>query len=79
MGLFEPVHGSAPKYAGKGTANPMATILTGALLLEQMGLAEAAARLQQAVRSVLAAGVRTPDLSGSASTSEVARAVEAML
>jgi 3-isopropylmalate dehydrogenase len=79
VGLFEPVHGSAPKYAGRGTANPLATILTGALLLEQLGLAQAAGRLDRAVRSVLAAGVRTPDLGGKAGTQEVARAVEAAL
>ncbi len=79
VGLFEPVHGSAPKYAGKGTANPVATLLTGALLLEQSGLVGAAGRLRQAVRSVLAAGIRTPDLGGSASTLEAARAVEAAL
>jgi 3-isopropylmalate dehydrogenase len=79
VGLFEPVHGSAPKYAGKGTANPVATILTGALLLEQVGFMGAAARLQQAVRSVLAAGIRTPDLGGRATTLEAAQAVEAAL
>ncbi len=79
VGLFEPVHGSAPKYAGKGTANPVATILTGALLLEQSGMVGAARRLQDAVRSVLAAGIRTPDLGGNASTLEAARAVEAAL
>lgn len=75
VGLFEPVHGSAPKYAGQGTANPMATILTGALMLEQLGLARGASRLIEAVRQVLAAGVRTRDLGGRASTREVAEAV----
>ncbi len=76
-GLFEPVHGSAPKYAGKGTANPMATILTGALMLEQLGLVDGATRLTEAVKRVLAAGVRTPDLGGKATTGEVAEAVAA--
>ncbi len=75
VGLFEPVHGSAPRYAGKGTANPMATILTGALMLEQLGLREAARRLEEAVRGTLEAGVRTPDLAGTATTREVAEAV----
>ena len=75
VGLFEPVHGSAPKYAGKGTANPMATILTGALMLEQLGLAEAGARLTEAVRTTLAHGIRTRDLGGTATTAEVAIAV----
>lgn len=77
VGLFEPVHGSAPKYAGKGTANPMATILTGGLMLEQLGLNRGGERLTEAVRAVLAAGVRTPDLGAKATTSEVAKAVEA--
>lgn len=75
VGLFEPVHGSAPKYAGKGTANPMATILTGALMLEQLGLSGGARRLEQAVRRALADGVRPHDLGGRATTSEVAEAV----
>lgn len=79
VGLFEPVHGSAPKYAGKGTANPMATILTGGLMLEQLGLKNGGEKLMQAVTSVLAAGVRPQDLGGRASTGEVARAVEAAL
>jgi 3-isopropylmalate dehydrogenase len=75
VGLFEPVHGSAPKYAGKGTANPLATILTGGLMLEQLGLGEGASRLQAAVRTTLAGGVRTRDLGGTATTHEVAQAV----
>lgn len=77
VGLFEPVHGSAPKYAGKNTANPMATILTGALMLEQLGLEEGARRLVGAVKVAIAAGVRTPDLGGRAGTKEVAEAVYA--
>lgn len=79
VGLYEPVHGSAPKYAGKGTANPMATILTGALMLEQLGLSGGARRLEQAVRRALADGVRPNDLGGKATTTEVAAAVNAML
>ena len=79
VGLFEPVHGSAPKYAGKGVANPVATMLTGALMLEQLGLADAAARLERAVKDVVADGIRTPDLHGRATTTEMARAVEAAL
>lgn len=74
-GLFEPVHGSAPKYAGKGTSNPLAAILTGALMLEELGLSAAARHLESAVRSTLADGVRTPDLGGKATTREVAEAV----
>jgi 3-isopropylmalate dehydrogenase len=79
VGLFEPVHGSAPKYAGKGTANPMATILTGGLMLEQLGLKQAGEKLTQAVKSILADGVRPHDLGGKATTGEVAKAVEAAL
>ncbi|HWP38436.1 MAG TPA: isocitrate/isopropylmalate family dehydrogenase [Gemmatimonadales bacterium] len=75
VGLFEPVHGSAPKYAGKGTANPLATILTGALMLEQLGLAEGAARLTAAVRASLERRVRARDLGGTAATLDVAAAV----
>lgn len=74
-GLFEPVHGSAPKYAGKGTANPVAAILTGALMLKELGLEQAGESLERAVERVLAEGIRTPDLGGKASTREVGEAV----
>jgi len=74
-GLFEPVHGSAPALAGKGIANPMAAVLTGALLFEQLGHPEAARDLERAVAETLAAGVRTPDIGGTAGTREVAAAV----
>jgi 3-isopropylmalate dehydrogenase len=73
VGLFEPVHGSAPKYAGKGTANPMATILTGALMLKEMGMKEASDMLREGVRAALAEGMRTPDVGGTRSTQEVGR------
>ena len=74
-GLFEPVHGSAPPLAGKGVANPVAAVLTGALLVEQLGHAEAARDLERAVIQALAAGARTPDLGGKATTKEVASAI----
>ncbi len=74
-GLFEPVHGSAPPLAGKNVANPMAAILTGALMFEQLGHADAARRLEGAVRATLAGGIRTADLGGSTSTSAAAEAV----
>ncbi len=74
-GLFEPVHGSAPPLAGKGVANPMAAVLTGALMLEQLGHPEAARDLERAVKDTLAKGVRTPDIGGKATTKEVATAV----
>jgi 3-isopropylmalate dehydrogenase len=78
-GLFEPVHGSAPDLAGKGVANPIAAVLTGALMLEQLGEAAAARDLERAVRQTLAAGVRTPDAGGRAATREVAAAVYSAL
>ncbi|HXJ31248.1 MAG TPA: isocitrate/isopropylmalate family dehydrogenase [Gemmatimonadales bacterium] len=74
-GLFEPVHGSAPPLAGKGVANPMAAILTGALMLEQLGHEDAARTIERAVQHALAAGVRTQDLGGTTSTSAAAAAV----
>jgi 3-isopropylmalate dehydrogenase len=74
-GLFEPVHGSAPPLAGKGVANPLAAILTGALMFEQLGHAEAARELERAVVDALAAGARTPDVGGTATTRLVAAAV----
>ena len=78
-GLFEPVHGSAPPLAGKGVANPMATVLTGALLFEHLGHPEAGRDLERAVRETLAAGVRTPDIGGKATTRDSAAAVAARL
>jgi 3-isopropylmalate dehydrogenase len=74
-GLFEPVHGSAPPLAGKNVANPMAAVLTGGLLLESLGFPAAAARLDRAVRTVLAEGPTTPDIGGSSGTREVAQAI----
>jgi 3-isopropylmalate dehydrogenase len=74
-GLFEPVHGSAPPLAGKNVANPMAAVLTGGLMLEALGHPEAAARLDRAVRIVLAEGPTTPDIGGSSGTREVGRAI----
>lgn len=64
-GLFEPIHGSAPDIAGTDKANPLGTILSGAMLLEQgLGLSEAARAVEEAVRATLAAGFRTPDILG---------------
>jgi 3-isopropylmalate dehydrogenase len=74
-GLFEPVHGSAPPLAGRGVANPLAAILTGALMFEQLGHADAARRVERAVQEALAAGVRTSDLGGTAGTRDAAAAV----
>ncbi|HEV2751918.1 MAG TPA: isocitrate/isopropylmalate family dehydrogenase [Gemmatimonadales bacterium] len=74
-GLFEPVHGSAPPLAGKGIANPMAAVLTGALMFEQLGHPEAARDLEGAVKQTIATGMRTPDIGGTATTSQVAKAI----
>src|SRR3989449_9739490 len=63
-GLFEPVHGSAPPLAGKGVANPMAAVLTGALMFEQLGHPEAARALERAGTETLAAGGRPPAIGG---------------
>ena len=78
-GLFEPVHGSAPPLAGKNVANPMATVLTGALMLEALGHPAAARALESAVRAVVASGPVTPDIGGSGTTTEVARALLSVL
>ncbi len=62
-GLYEPIHGSAPDIAGKGSANPLATILSAAMMLRySLGQAAAAERIERAVRKVLAQGVRTADI-----------------
>jgi 3-isopropylmalate dehydrogenase len=75
-GLFEPVHGSAPDIAGRGVANPLATILSAALLLRHgLGLSDQADALESAVDRALDGGLRTPDLGGSANTDEATRAV----
>lgn len=73
--VFEPVHGSAPDIAGKGIANPTATILSAAMLLEYLGEEEAARRIEAAVDKVLAEGPHTPDLGGTATTEAFTEAV----
>jgi tartrate dehydrogenase/decarboxylase / D-malate dehydrogenase len=78
--MFEPVHGSAPDIAGKGLVNPMAQILSAAMMLDHLGLQEAAKSIEKAVAAVLAEGkVRTQDLGGKSSTEEVTDAVLAKL
>jgi isocitrate dehydrogenase (NAD+) len=78
--VFEPVHGSAPKYAGQNKANPTALILSGALMLRHLGETEAADAVESAVRSVIAEGrTVTYDLGGSAGTREFGAAVAARL
>ena len=75
-GVFEPVHGSAPDIAGTGAANPLATILSAALLLRHgLGLESEAQAVESAVDRALAQGLRTRDLGGTATTDEATRAV----
>jgi isocitrate dehydrogenase (NAD+) len=74
--VFEPVHGSAPKYAGQNKANPTALILSGALMLRHMGYPAEADRLERALREVIAEGRSTTyDIGGTAGTSEFADAI----
>ena len=78
--VFEPVHGSAPKYAGQNRANPTAMILSGVLMLRHLGYPDVGARLELAVRDVIAEGATvTHDLGGEAGTSEFADAIIARL
>jgi isocitrate dehydrogenase (NAD+) len=73
--VFEPVHGSAPKYAGQNKANPTALILSGALMLRHLGYPADADRVERAVRDLIAEGTSTYDLGGSAGTSQFADAI----
>ena len=76
FGLYEPIHGSAPDIAGRGIANPLATILSAAMMLEQsFGLVHEARLVESAVGRVLEGGVRTADIGGSATTEEIGDAV----
>ncbi len=78
--MFEPVHGSAPDIVGKGIANPVGQIWSGALMLEHLGQHDAANAVMDAVARVFAeGGPRTPDLGGSATTEEVTTAILAQL
>jgi tartrate dehydrogenase/decarboxylase / D-malate dehydrogenase len=78
--MFEPVHGSAPDIYGRGIANPVAQILSAALMFRHLSAGSAADRIERAVRSALAAGTaRTPDLGGSANTEQAAHAVACCL
>jgi 3-isopropylmalate dehydrogenase len=70
-GLFEPVHGSAPDLVGTGKANPLAALLTAALMLRQLGQTDAGDTLEKAVEKAIRAGKTTPDLGGTLSTDEV--------
>jgi len=80
LGLFEPIHGSAPDIAGQGRANPMAMILSLAMLLRHaLGQEDAATRIEAAVAATLADGIKGADLGGTAGTVEIGDAVLARL
>ena len=74
--MFEPVHGSAPDIAGRGIANPIGQIWSGAMMLDHLGEGAAAAAIVEAIETVLATGdVRTPDLGGDANTEDLGNAI----
>ena len=78
--VFEPVHGSAPDIAGRGVADPIAMILSGALMLRHLAEHGRATAIERAVDRVLEDGeIRTADLGGTSSTDEVAAAIERAL
>lgn len=78
VAVFEPTHGSAPKYAGQNRANPIATILAAGMMLEWLGETARAQVIEAAVRAVVRDGrVRTYDMGGKAGTREMAQAIEA--
>jgi 3-isopropylmalate dehydrogenase len=75
VSLFEPVHGSAPQFAGKNVANPVAAILTAAMLLDYLDYKDAAAAIEQAVEAAVRAGETTTDIGGTLSTTEAGEAI----
>src|SRR5438477_5506470 len=78
--MFEPVHGSAPDIAGRGIANPIGQIWSGAMMLDHLGESAAASAVERAIAEVLAeAGTRTPDLGGNAGTKDLGAAVTAAI
>jgi 3-isopropylmalate dehydrogenase len=80
LAVFEPTHGSAPKYAGQYKVNPIATILAAKMMLDWLGEADAGRRVEEAVAEVVREGrVRTYDMGGSAQTLEMAEAIAAKL
>jgi isocitrate dehydrogenase (NAD+) len=77
--IFEAVHGSAPDIAGKGVANPLAMLLSTGLMLQHVGRADLADRLTTGIDRMLDAGIRTRDLGGTASTSDLTAALKQQL
>jgi 3-isopropylmalate dehydrogenase len=79
VGLFEPVHGSAPPLAGKNVANPMGAILTAGLMLDHHGWTDSARRIEEAVRWAIETERTTPDIGGTQGTREVGEAIAGRL
>jgi 3-isopropylmalate dehydrogenase len=80
LGLYEPIHGSAPDIAGKGIANPYGTILSVAMLLRHsLGLNEEALAVEKAVQQAIADGVRTADIAAGGKAASTAEAGDAVL
>jgi 3-isopropylmalate dehydrogenase len=79
ISLFEPVHGSAPRFAGKNVANPMGAVLTAGLMLEHLGWGEEADRIEAAVRWAVENDRTTPDIGGGLGTREVGEAITGRL
>ncbi len=78
--MFEPVHGSAPDIAGRGIANPIGQIWSGAMMLEHLGEPDAAASIETAIERVLAeSDVHTPDIGGKAATRDLGGAIEEII
>jgi tartrate dehydrogenase/decarboxylase / D-malate dehydrogenase len=73
--MFEPVHGSAPDIAGKGICNPVGAIGSAALMLDHFGLDDEAKAVRRAIEATTGNGVRTRDVGGTSSTTEVTRAI----
>lgn len=79
VSLFEPVHGSAPQFAGKNVSNPIAAILTAAMMLDYIGLKEASARIERAVEAAVHADETTTDIGGNLSTTAAGKAIRERL
>jgi tartrate dehydrogenase/decarboxylase/D-malate dehydrogenase len=73
--MFEPIHGSAPDIAGKGIANPVGAIWSGAIMLETLGEKAAGQEIVNAIESALESGIKTIDLGGNAKTAEITEAI----
>jgi 3-isopropylmalate dehydrogenase len=77
--MFEPIHGSAPKYRGLGVSNPVATIWAGSMLLDHLGEREAAAAVLDGIGKAIVEGVKTKDMGGRARTAEVGDFIASIL